>query len=463
MITRLITSINYAEDIDSLRFALATQFDYNIFEQRPHFPGYPIFVFFAKLIYFLTQSVQYTFSIIGAVSTAILINFSRKIANILYFDKNFILIFLIFFNPFFWILSNRYMSDLLGLSVLIISCYYFLKYLHQNERKYIFLAFFILGLSIGIRVSFIPFLFPFIIYYFINNKTDIHYFIFFGFLGVCTWLVPLLIMTDPYKLYNLALHDTSGHFINWGGTFLSSDNSILNRFYKTFESIWADNMGGWWIERSLITILPSISYLYFSYNGFIYMKNNKIKKEHFLILACILTYFIWILFFQNVVYKPRHVIPLIPFIIMFFDWGIQKSIKTYITKFLTILLCLSTILISGTIVYQHKYPGTAINQMKEFVVNYNKSQKLFYSSRLISGFVESHKNKKGYLENYSKSYKNRQLVLKRYSQGATIFSTQKFNSLNLVDEKKFFHNPYLNRLWSRVDLFIYSKPDLSAK
>ena len=194
MVTRLITSINYAEDIDSLRFALATQFDYNILEQRPHFPGYPIFVFLAKFIYFFTQSIQHTFSIIGALSITILIYFTRKIANILYFDKNYILIFFIFFNPFFWILSNRYMSDLFGLSILIISCYYFLKYLQQNYRKDIYLAFFILGLSIGIRASFIPFLFPFIIYYFIKNKTDIHYFIFFGFLGVCTWLAPLLLI-----------------------------------------------------------------------------------------------------------------------------------------------------------------------------------------------------------------------------------------------------------------------------
>ena len=463
MVTRLITSINYAEDIDSLRFALATQFDYNILEQRPHFPGYPIFVFLAKFIYFFIQSIQHTFSIIGALSITILIYFTRKIANILYFDKNYILIFFIFFNPFFWILSNRYMSDLFGLSILIISCYYFLKYLQQNDRKDIYLAFFILGLSIGIRASFIPFLFPFIIYYFIKNKTDIHYFIFFGFLGVCTWLVPLVLITDLNQLFNLALHDASGHFTDWGGTVFSSDNSILNRFYKTFESLLADNMGGWWIERSWITVFPSIAYLYFTYNGLINMKNEKIKKEHFLILACMMTYLIWILFFQNVIYKPRHVIPLIPFIMMFFDWGIQKSTKTYFSKLLIILLCFSTVLISGTIVYQHKYRTTAINQMKEFVVNYNTPKKVFYSSSLIRDFVDSHRNKNGYLENYSKSFKNRQLTLKSYSQGFTIFSTQELKSLNLIDKKRFFHNPYLNRLWSRIDLFIYSKPNLPAK
>ena len=36
-----MTSINYEEDIDSLRFALSL-IDYNLKELRPHFPGYPV-------------------------------------------------------------------------------------------------------------------------------------------------------------------------------------------------------------------------------------------------------------------------------------------------------------------------------------------------------------------------------------------------------------------------------------
>ena len=117
--SRLITSINYIEDIDSMRFALSL-FDYDILELRPHFPGYPIFCFFAKTIYLLIGSVQMTFSIIGGISTFLIIYYSNLICELIINKKSYYLSVLIFLNPLIWNLGNRYMSDLFGLSLLII-------------------------------------------------------------------------------------------------------------------------------------------------------------------------------------------------------------------------------------------------------------------------------------------------------------------------------------------------------
>ena len=457
-ITRLITSVNYAEDIDSLRFALATQFDYNILNQRPHFPGYPIFCYMAKIIYFFIGSIQYTFSIVGSISMIILIFFSKKIASILYFDKNYFLTFIFFINPFFWILSNRYMSDLFGLSFLIMACYYFLKSFEQKDIKYSYFASFILGTLVGIRASFLPFFLPFIIYFIISNTRHLLLYISFFSMGILLWLIPLLCITDPIQLYNLALTDVNGHFNNWGGTILSSDNSIINRFYKTFESIWADGLGGWWIGRNFLTLISSIGISIFIFNG-LKVSKNKIKKKHSIILSCILVYFIWILFFQNVVYKPRHVIPLIPFLLMLIDIGFQKSIKNNFIKILSVIFCISIISITGMLNYQHKYKKTAINQMKETVINYEYTQKVFYSSKLIRDYINSHMNKYGYLEKYSNSEKNYFKVKTLYNKNFVILSTIKLDSnfFNLVDKKIFFHNPYMNRLWPTIHLYIYSK------
>ena len=49
IISRLATSIYYIEDIDSLRFALSLD-DYSITKLQPHFPGYPVFCYIAKLL-----------------------------------------------------------------------------------------------------------------------------------------------------------------------------------------------------------------------------------------------------------------------------------------------------------------------------------------------------------------------------------------------------------------------------
>ena len=356
------------------------------------------------------------------------------------------------------------MSDLFGLSILIAICYYFLQSLDNKDRKSLFFAFFLLGVLSGIRISFLPFLLPFIVYFFIKNIKCFFYFILFHFLGILIWLIPLIIITDTTQLYHLALNDASGHFNNWGGTVLSSDSSIIIRFYKTIESIWADGLGAWWPERSWITIVSSISVCLVIFNGFRSL-NNSIQKKHFLIFACLVTYFIWILFFQNVVYKPRHIIPMLPFIIMLIDIGLQKSIIFFWGKIIVMCFFCSMILITGTLTYQHKYKTTAINQMKETIVNYKASDKVFYSSKLMTNYLDSHTNKHGYLEKHHISKKNYYKIINRYNENYIIFSTIKLDSnlFDLIDENIFFHNPYVNRLWSSVHLYIYSNSNSMAE
>ena len=63
LLSRAFTSIYYIEDIDSLRFALSLQ-DFNVIKLQPHFPGYAIFCFLAKIIYFFTNSMGMTFSML---------------------------------------------------------------------------------------------------------------------------------------------------------------------------------------------------------------------------------------------------------------------------------------------------------------------------------------------------------------------------------------------------------------
>ena len=67
-ISRMASTIYYIEDIDSLRFALSL-YDYSLENLQPHFPGYPVFCFFAKILYLIMPSMGISFSIIGAIST----------------------------------------------------------------------------------------------------------------------------------------------------------------------------------------------------------------------------------------------------------------------------------------------------------------------------------------------------------------------------------------------------------
>ena len=77
-ISRMASTIYYIEDIDSLRFALSL-YDYSLENLQPHFPGYPVFCFFAKILYLIMPSMGISFSIIGAISTFVIIYFSLRL------------------------------------------------------------------------------------------------------------------------------------------------------------------------------------------------------------------------------------------------------------------------------------------------------------------------------------------------------------------------------------------------
>ena len=67
ILSRVMSSVYYIEDIDSLRFALSIK-EFDIVKLQPHFPGYPIFCFLVKFLHFVIGNMGISFSIIGGTS-----------------------------------------------------------------------------------------------------------------------------------------------------------------------------------------------------------------------------------------------------------------------------------------------------------------------------------------------------------------------------------------------------------
>jgi len=80
--SRLFSSVFYMEDIDSLRFGLSA-FNYDVLENQPHFPGYPLFCFLFNLLYHITGSLGFSASIIGGFSIFVIIVFTQKTCHLL--------------------------------------------------------------------------------------------------------------------------------------------------------------------------------------------------------------------------------------------------------------------------------------------------------------------------------------------------------------------------------------------
>ena len=452
ILTRLVSSIFYIEDIDSLRFGLSL-YEYNITKLQPHFPGYPVFSFLAKCIYSFIDSMGLTFSLIGGFSIFSIIFFSLKITQIkLNSYLGLFIGFLILFNPLMWLMSNRYMPDLMGLAIMIGSFYYL-----QHNKKNNFsipLGFFLFGVLAGVRLSYIPFLFIPIMSCLIyrREKSLLAFSLLFGFL---IWLIPLIFFTGFNELWLTALEHTKGHFNDYGGT-VYTENNWWVRFVSFFRSIWADGFGGYWIGRSWITGVISLYLIYYFLeiikNFKKILENNSSIK---IMIYSIIIYSIWVLLFQNVIYKSRHIMPVILILIILLSLG-QKYINSDWVKYqkYIYLSCISFLfMVSLVLVLQHKKP-TAIAQMKNYLIN--KEQPItIVTIPLINYYLNSGGIKTKFINIENKK------ALSEYSRSSidkNHFMIGDFKSLfdeNIIikKDKTFFHNPYVNRMWSQLNIF----------
>ncbi len=240
LVSRFLTSIYYIEDIDSLRFAHSLV-EYDLTKLQPHFPGYPVFCLLAKILYGISGSMAFSFSLIGAFSVIVLVYALLRILNWqLRSLEGTILAVLIAANPLIWIMSNRYMPDLMGVACLFLGTYYIISGYRSSNNHQLLIGAILAGFLAGIRLSYIPFIAPLLLIIFIQTKERISFLI-AGLGGVVIWLLPLIYLTGWDAFLASAMRQTSGHFGDFGGSIVTEPDS-WKRLIETTRTIWADGL-----------------------------------------------------------------------------------------------------------------------------------------------------------------------------------------------------------------------------
>ena len=450
--TRSLTSIYYIEDIDSLRFALSLH-EYDVLNLQPHFPGYPLFCFIAKLFYLIIGNKGLTFSVIGGISVFFCMYYCLKISSISPKSKvGFFVILIILLNPLFWLMSNRYMPDLLGLAVALGALYYLVA------RKRLSLGFFIFGLLPGIRLSFLPLLFAPIFSNLLKNKNKL-LLVTFSLLGISVWLVPFIYLTGFENLWSIGLKHTYGHFNDYGGTIYTETN-WGSRFTHLFKSVWADGLSGYWSGRSMVTIITSAYLLYFFSLSLKSFQKIWKDKSFRIILFSMIIYILWIIFFQNIIHKSRHVLPIIFFLILFISLGQKFNQNREFNFYLNASFFPLLLFITCTLVIQHKKPS-AVSQMKDYLLKLEKPIKVvtiplinYYlnANRVKTEFYNVENQEDIFQLNNSKNFENYYVI----GNFRNLFN----NRIELIYDRSFYHNPYVNRMWSRLDIYSMNSNEL---
>ena len=362
--SRLLGSIYYIEDLDSLRFALGVV-DYDVPRLQPHFPAYPVFCFAVKAIYAVTGRYAVAFAMLGGLSTFAILFFTLGLARIrLTTPTGLIAAFLVFFNPLLWLMSNRWMPDTMGAAFVLAS----LWCLGRPERGKAAWGSFIAGLSLGARLSCAPLVLAPLLFRLKEQGRRLQL-LGAGAAGVALWLVPLVAVTGWPELVQAAQAQTRGHFTDFGGT-LSTEPGVLQRWAALFRSLWADGFGLYWPGRHLLTACTTaalLAVLAAGWRGIV----RRVDRGVLLgapLLGCLL-YLGWIFLFQNVLHKSRHVLPLLPFIALVpafaGDWILRQGARWSRLVFAVFLCCYGCVTLH--LVVQHRSP-TAIAQVHRHLV-----------------------------------------------------------------------------------------------
>lgn len=440
--SRVASTIHYVEDTDSLRFALSVA-DYSVAELRPHFPGYPVFSFLAKALTALSGSYAVAFSLIGAAAVFGIVYYLQRILRVDPREPRGVLVAaLVFFNPLVWLLSNRYMPDLLGAACALAA----LHHLAEGRRGR---GFFLAGVLAGIRLSYLPFVLPAALPALRGGAARG---IGLGALGVLLWLVPLVADTGWGELIAAARAQTEGHFADFGGT-VYTEPELGERAAGLLEGLLAHGLGAYWPGRHPVTLAVAVGFAAALAAGIRPLREAVSRRMLRVLAGSWTTYLVWIFLYQNVVHKSRHVLPLLPLLLGVAALGMWELLRRgHAGRVLVAVLLVSYSAVTLVLVRQHLRP-TAIAQVAA-ELRAAPAGELHVVSIPLAGFYLS---AVGVEARFTPVESAAELArLPRPPGRVVVVGTAPPPwSERPTSVRTFYHNPYVNRMWPEITVREY--------
>ncbi len=464
--TRLTTTIYYIEDTDSLRFALSVVDAFDVAKLQPHFPGYPVFWAAARGLFRITGSFAIGFSLIGGLATFAVVYFAVQLSERDPLSlEGLAIAFVLFFNPLIWLMGNRYMPDLLGVAVALAS------FSLLTSSRYAAGGVFS-GLLAGTRMSYTPLLLP--AYLYGLRRRPVH--LLAGTtVGATVWLVPMIIDTGFRGLIGAATRQTQGHFTEFGGT-VETNPDLPARLTRLVESVWADGFGAWWPGRHGLTLIvaaalftaiaaaliPAVRAARLRYSARVSPHTPPVPRvtspisatRLTLLIAAALSYTLWIFLFQNVIYKSRHVLPLIALLAIPLGLVLARMVRSRFAgaRAAAAVAALAYAAVTIIVVAQHREP-TAIAQVKHYAEEVRPD--VVASIPLVNYYLSAQGVEATYLS--VQNQEDRERMAGVPGKLLVIGSYPDMMPPNYARADTFYHNPYVNRMWPEVEVYVYDR------
>jgi hypothetical protein len=493
--SRLATTITYIEDPDSLRFALSVAEGFDVAALQPHFPGYPVFWALARMLSLAVGRFSVAFSLVGGLATVGIAWALLRLWRVrLQTAEGATLAGLVAFNPLVWLMSTRYMPDLLGTAAVLAALVVLERALGGEATAArrlrprlpggLSLAAAgggLAGLLAGLRLSYVPMLLPAGLLVLWRSPRRLAAMA-AGLGGTAAWLVPMTVDTGLWTLVDVARAQTVGHFTEFGGTVQTAPD-LGRRLAGTVEGLWADGLGAWWPGRHPLTAVVGAGLAAAGAIGTVRLWRGATpagRRRAALVLACASAYGLWMFFFQNVVHKSRHVLPLLPLLLVAVAAGaVALGRHSRPGRLAAALTGAAYAAVGLVLAVQHLQP-TAIAQAKTYVDRRAANGPVrVVSDPLVNTYLQKQAVDARYVsvddsaavrrvrrsldasagpasetgsldeaggDGPAASARRTTLVIGTY---ASLLSAQPDTA------RTFYHNPYVNRMWPEVTVYVY--------
>ncbi|MDR4508397.1 MAG: glycosyltransferase family 39 protein [Candidatus Brocadiaceae bacterium] len=407
LMTRFFYFGKYIDEWDSVNFAFGLSKGYDILHDQPHFPGYPVYMFFSWIWYKILGSDIQALVLSGVLFSSFAVFPLYELARRM-FSKKVAIITAAFYivNPQLWLQAEKPLSDAFGIFFVITSLFLFYRAIECVQEAgegslrvgkklnafanaplwYFAWGGTILGLGLGVRVTYLA-LIPIMAYtgYHMRKKINTVKVALWGLsgiaLGIGAWLGYLLVRFTPYKCYKKFLGHSDYHF-NQEGNSIVTASDYGERLVDIFYRLTAHCMGTWWIDTPFLRIIPTILIVTALYFFFLSEKWNLRNK---FLLTFFIPYFLWIALIQDAI---RQVMVLIPFLMIVFSAGLFHFYVHYLKAkkggviaffFIVVIFVVSQTIDSRKIlaINRNEEPPS-VARIKYITENFHKEDTKFY-------------------------------------------------------------------------------------
>lgn len=371
-IGRVLTGPEFVESRDGLFFLRALD-RYSVAELRPHWPGYPFYIWIGKLfslvyhdhiqalhLVSILASTLSTWPIAGLTGMGYAFlkpghpNLARRagLAAALVWSL----------TPLSWLGGSEIFSDPLGLLMALVILWICCRSLENRSRAglYLPLAAIISGLMLGTRLSYLALLLPLAYATWLNreqplfNRSSRRFglpLLVIGCFGmaIAVWLGWQFQM-EGWSFLEAGDRHLVGHYTEWGGS-VTTDKNVLTRPVRMFETLGVYGLGGWWPGIDLIRLPATLLLLVLAGTGSYRLVHGKSRQPLIIGLLWAGPYFLWILL-GNDVDLVRYDFPLVALICVLAGLGLPEQKK--LAGGVMVTVCLSMALITIPQAVEHR-------------------------------------------------------------------------------------------------------------